>query len=95
SIAYVMAESIASLRWQRRDHRLRSAGVLVVDDLDRGPVGAAWHPTFALIHSREAESLAVIATINCTLSQLYDQNAALADRFRGGLVVTLDGSSNR
>lgn len=102
SFGYVMAaELVAALFGQQAEklHRLRRIQALLVDDIDRGPSGAAWHPVFGFLHRHIATHRPLLVTQNSPLAKgdgaLFEANAALADRLKRGLVVTFTGGSQR
>lgn len=102
SFGYIMAAELVLAIFERRQadlQRLRRVQALLVDDIDRGPTGAGWHPVYGFLHRHLATYRPLIVTQNSPLGigedALFQANAALADRLRRGLIVTFTGISRR
>lgn len=98
AIAWLSAGALVQ-RVLDREIRLRpilSVKALVIDDLGLGYSSRATYNIMAFVVSeRYAHKRLSIYTSNLTFNQLYNHSAAMADRLGDGLVVFLEGKSQR
>lgn len=96
---YVRAEEIPGIAFDEEKNRwegLRTAAILLIDDLARGYQGGGAAPVSSLISYREENMLPTIYTTNATKpADLAGGDESLVDRLKTGLFLRVTGKSRR